>query len=172
MFLRKREEGEYVVLETWISKAEIHHQSLVQVREASPPEKHMESYPQEESYPQGDPSEIDRRGDRGEGSVRGEGKGGKRVSRRRRRFQPPTLEDLEEYCSDAGYEIDCARFLDYYAASGWRLSNGNPMKDWQAAVRTWVRSEKKTGGGNGAPKTYDQYMERIARWPKDKDRMD
>ncbi|MBQ6670217.1 MAG: hypothetical protein IJM80_01140, partial [Firmicutes bacterium] len=40
-----------------------------------------------------------------------------------------------------GYSIDPERFIDYYDANGWKVGR-NPMKDWKAAVRTWVRNEK------------------------------
>lgn len=57
------------------------------------------------------------------------------------RFAPPTPEQLSEYCVEEGISIDCDRFLDYYDTQGWRLSNGNQMKDWRAAVRNWARHD-------------------------------
>ena len=36
--------------------------------------------------------------------------------------------------------------MDYYAAQGWKLSNGNPMKDWRAAVRNWAHRRVGTDG--------------------------
>lgn len=60
--------------------------------------------------------------------------------------KPPTVEDVEEYARGQGITIDACRFCDYYAAQGWKLSNGNPMKDWQAAVRNWARPKKEPGG--------------------------
>ncbi|MBU5626503.1 hypothetical protein KQI82_06165 [Oscillibacter sp. MSJ-2] len=51
-------------------------------------------------------------------------------------FSPPTAEEAKAYC--AQYGIEAERFVDYYAAQGWKLSNGNPMKDWRAAVRNWA----------------------------------
>jgi len=58
-------------------------------------------------------------------------------------FTPPTIEDVQEYCSDWGQTIDCAAFVDHFTASGWKLSNGNTMKDWHAAVRNWKRNETR-----------------------------
>ena len=47
-----------------------------------------------------------------------------------------------------GLSIDPGRFVDYYGQQGWKLSNGNPMKDWKAAARNWARrdGEKQRGG--------------------------
>lgn len=58
---------------------------------------------------------------------------------------PPSVDDVKEYCEQRKNGIDAEAFVDYYAQQGWKLANGNPMKDWQAAVRTWEkRNQKKT----------------------------
>lgn len=57
------------------------------------------------------------------------------------RFTPPTVEEVAAYCKERGNGIDAERFVDYYSQQGWKLSNGNPMKDWRAAVRNWERRE-------------------------------
>ena len=56
-------------------------------------------------------------------------------------FAPPTLSELELFCSENGLNIDCERFLYYYEARGWKLSGGMAMTDWKAAVRSWERRE-------------------------------
>jgi len=56
-----------------------------------------------------------------------------------KRFTPPTPEDVENFCREAGLEvIDGERFCDYYASKGW-LVGKSPMKDWRATVRNWAR---------------------------------
>lgn len=54
----------------------------------------------------------------------------------------PSIEEVKEYCKERKNHIDPEAFIDYYAQQGWKLSNGNPMKDWKAAVRTWERRNK------------------------------
>lgn len=54
------------------------------------------------------------------------------------RFTPPTIEEVTAYCQERGNGIDPSAFLDYYEARGWKIGN-QPMKSWQAAVRTWER---------------------------------
>lgn len=56
-------------------------------------------------------------------------------------FIPPSIEDVREYCLQQGYKIDTERFVDYYTSNGWMVGR-NKMKDWKAAVRTWVRNSK------------------------------
>lgn len=57
-----------------------------------------------------------------------------------RRFTPPTPEEVESYCREKGYGIDPERFVDFYESKGWMIGK-NKMKDWKAAVRTWVRKD-------------------------------
>lgn len=65
-----------------------------------------------------------------------------------RRFEPPTKDEVSAYALDQGIVgMDADRFIDYYSAQGWRLSNGNAMKDWRAAVRNWARRDQGEKGG-------------------------
>lgn len=64
---------------------------------------------------------------------------------RTRAFIPPTPSDVREYCLQKGYAIDPEAFVDYYQKQGWKLSNGLPIRDWQACVRTWARRDQERG---------------------------
>jgi len=57
-----------------------------------------------------------------------------------RRFTKPRVEEIREYCRERKNGIDPQQFFDFYEAKGWRIGN-QPMKDWQAAVRTWERRD-------------------------------
>lgn len=58
-----------------------------------------------------------------------------------KRFTPPTVEEVAQYCFDRMSTIDPQRFVDYYTSNGWMVGK-NKMKDWKAAVRTWEQKEK------------------------------
>lgn len=63
--------------------------------------------------------------------------------KREARFIPPTISEVEKYCSEKGYKIDANHFIDFYEAKGWMIGK-NKMKDWKAAIRTWAqRSNSK-----------------------------
>ena len=64
------------------------------------------------------------------------------VREKRERFSAPTIEEVESYCHENNYSIDAAHFIDYYTSNGWMVGK-NHMKDWKAAVRTWVQKDKK-----------------------------
>ena len=62
-------------------------------------------------------------------------------NRERKRFAPPTLEDVKEYVKEKGLKMDAEAFVDHYTMNGWKQANGNAIKDWKAAVRQWARRE-------------------------------
>lgn len=62
---------------------------------------------------------------------------------KRKRFTPPTLEEVSAYCRELNSKIDPQQFIDYYTANGWVQGKGKPIKDWKATVRTWNRRENK-----------------------------
>lgn len=65
----------------------------------------------------------------------------------RKRFKPPTQQEVAAYASERGHpEFPAQRFVDYHAQQGWKLSNGNPMKDWQATVRNWIARDDERRG--------------------------
>lgn len=57
----------------------------------------------------------------------------------RKKFIPPTIEEVEAYCRERKNNVDAAKFIDHYTAVGWKIGK-NPMKDWRASVRTWERN--------------------------------
>lgn len=66
----------------------------------------------------------------------------------RKKFVPPTVDEVREYCGAQGYStIDPEGFIDYYEANGWRVGN-QAMKDWKATVRNWARRDKERGAQN------------------------
>lgn len=61
------------------------------------------------------------------------------------RFSPPTVDEVRAYCQERGNSVNPERFVDFYAAKGWRVGN-QPMKDWKACVRTWEQRDSGNGG--------------------------
>ena len=78
-------------------------------------------------------------------------------SEKKERFKAPTVEEVQEYCTERGNNIDAQHFVDYYSARGWMLGK-NHIKDWKACIRTWERNDSfKPQKHNEQPeKKYDQ----------------
>ena len=54
----------------------------------------------------------------------------------------PTPQAVTDYAKSIDFELDGEAFCDFYLSKGWLVGKA-PMKDWQAAVRTWKRSSYK-----------------------------
>lgn len=63
----------------------------------------------------------------------------KSTTTKRKRFEKPTISDVEQYCIERNNNVDPQHFVDYYESNGWKVGK-NSMKDWKAAVRTWERN--------------------------------
>ena len=59
-----------------------------------------------------------------------------------KKFIPPTVEEVREYCESRNNGIDPEHFVDFYSSKGWMIGK-NKMKDWKAAVRTWENKNKE-----------------------------
>lgn len=89
-----------------------------------------------------------------------------------RKFTPPTMEEVRNYCTSRKNSIDPEHFVAYYTANGWKQSSGRPIVDWRAAVVTWEKNKAKQEPKGGTPQTIDlakvdeevrQQRERIRR---------
>ena len=66
-------------------------------------------------------------------------------SRKRKRFTPPTLEEVTAYCKERHNNVDPQKFFDYYSEGEWKDAKGNPVRSWKQKVLTWERE-------NGSPR--------------------
>lgn len=87
---------------------------------------------------------------------------------KRKRFVPPSVDEVRQYCQERQNGIDAEAFVDFYASKGWKVGS-QPMKDWKACVRTWERRAKKDNktaiGPNGVEyRTDDEDNDEI--WKK------
>ena len=80
-------------------------------------------------------------------SVRGE---------KAKRFYPPTLDEVKQYCEERKNNIDPMAFIDIYSSKGWMIGK-NRMKDWKAAVRTWERKRKEESKTESS--VYDEWRD-------------
>ena len=70
-----------------------------------------------------------------------------------KKFVKPTIEELIDYCNyNFLNNVNVNKFIDYYESIGWKVGK-NPMKDWQAAARTWHRNNKNNNNQVNYQKT-------------------
>lgn len=70
------------------------------------------------------------------------------------RFRAPSPAEVSEYAQQyaatknldlRAIDFDPEYFCDYYESNGWHVGK-QPMKDWKATVRRWVRTSKPKNG--------------------------
>lgn len=69
--------------------------------------------------------------------------------KRRKRFVPPTVDEVAAYCRERGNSIDPEAFVAFYEARGWKVK-GASVVSWRACVVTWEKNERKFGAGANA----------------------
>ena len=67
----------------------------------------------------------------------------------RKRFTPPTVEQVTEYCREKGYRFDPEYFVAHHQARGWKLRGGQLMKCWKSACTTFEKNRLKFDGPAG-----------------------
>ncbi len=55
----------------------------------------------------------------------------------KKRFTPPTLEQIKTYISEQNYPVDSQKFFDHYETANWYRGK-TKIKNWKACVRTWL----------------------------------
>lgn len=64
----------------------------------------------------------------------------------KKRFAPPSVDEVRAYCAERNNGIDPQSFVNFYESKGWMVGK-NHMRDWKAAVRTWERNRTKPPNG-------------------------
>ena len=62
----------------------------------------------------------------------------------KRKFDKPTIEQIQKYCIERNNGINAEAFYDFYESKNWYVGK-NKMSDWKACVRPWEqRQQSKT----------------------------
>lgn len=81
-------------------------------------------------------------------------KEGAKEKRKAARFRAPSPAEVSEYAQQyaatknldlRAIDFDPEYFCDYYESNGWHVGK-QPMKDWEATVRRWLRTSKPKNG--------------------------
>ena len=82
------------------------------------------------------------------------------LSNKRGGFVPPTIEQVQAYCTERGNRVNADAFIAFYESNGWKVGK-NAMKDWKAAVRTWEQRDNAKPQGNTARQEKKSNLARI-----------
>ena len=74
-----------------------------------------------------------------------------------KRFIPPEISEVQEYCLERKNNIDAETFVDFYSASNW-MRGKNKVKDWKACVRTWEKNRRESSYSSPANLSSQEYF--------------
>ena len=57
----------------------------------------------------------------------------------------PSIEDIEAYINEKDLDVDGKRFFDFFEASEWVDSKGNPVRNWKQKLITWSNNNDARG---------------------------
>lgn len=60
----------------------------------------------------------------------------------KKKFTPPSIEEVVEYVKEKGYHFDAESFFVFYESKGWMVGK-NKMTKWKMACATWEKSCNK-----------------------------
>ena len=72
---------------------------------------------------------------------------------------PPTLEEIEQFCKERGNGVDAKRVFDYYSSANWKDGRGNPVRNWkQKIIAVWEKpkEDKQIGKVAHEREVYDK----------------
>jgi len=69
-----------------------------------------------------------------------------KYKREKKRFVPPTVDMVRDYCLENEIDVDPEAFVAYYDSVGWKVGR-KKMVSWKGAVRTWGLNEKRWASG-------------------------
>lgn len=64
-----------------------------------------------------------------------------------KKFKPPTLEEVKEYCIAKHYTFDPERFWNFYESKGWFVGK-TKMKNWKRSADNWNLNDNKSRRDN------------------------
>ena len=62
---------------------------------------------------------------------------------KKKRFVPPSVDDVKSYVIDKKLNIDAVSFFNYYTENNWHDMNNKKIKNWKLKAQTWHNREKK-----------------------------
>ena len=76
----------------------------------------------------------------------------------KRKFEKPSIEEIQDYCKERNNGINANRFYDFYESKDWYVGK-NKMKDWKACIRTWEQRQTPTNK-KVIPEWFDKDIEK------------
>lgn len=78
------------------------------------------------------------------------------IDNTRKRFTPPTLDEVKAYCKERNNNVDAVKFFEYYKEGDWHDGKCKPVKNWKQKLLTWEREDNIPKGKVNPSKIMDE----------------
>ena len=78
-------------------------------------------------------------------------------------FVIPTIEEISLHIKEKNYTIDPIHFHSYYESNGWMIGK-TKMKNWKAAIITWVKNNDKYKTNNNSQQQAGKFVPTREMW--------
>lgn len=72
-------------------------------------------------------------------------------------YNPPTLDEVREYCKSRNSSVNPDTFYEYFTAGNWKDSKGNPVRNWKQKLITWENHRNTNSVSKEEDKTVPTY---------------
>ena len=68
-----------------------------------------------------------------------------KAKRNTEKFKKPTVDEINAYCAEKGYDyVNADDFINYFESVGWKVGKTlKPMTSWKGAVANWNNKQKQ-----------------------------
>lgn len=70
----------------------------------------------------------------------------------KKKFVPPSYEEVKAYIDEKRLNVDAQKFFDYYEAGDWHDGNGKAVKSWKQKCLTWDKHDTSSHSYKEQPK--------------------
>lgn len=70
----------------------------------------------------------------------------------KKKFVPPSYEEVKAYIDEKRLNVDAQRFLDFYEAGDWHDGKGKAVKSWKQKCLTWDKHDTGSHSYKDQPK--------------------
>ena len=70
----------------------------------------------------------------------------------KKKFMPPSYEEVKAYIDEKRLNVDAQKFFDYYEAGDWHDGNGKAVKSWKQKCLTWDKHDTGSRSCKDKPK--------------------
>lgn len=74
---------------------------------------------------------------------------------KKRKFTPPTFEEVVAYISEKKLDVNAKKFFDYYESGDWHDGKGNKVKNWKQKCITWDKHNDNPAQESTSSQVFD-----------------